>query len=180
MKFLFTFAPCLILLISASAKGETVGQAIDKINEINQMRESLAATLDPTKEPITEQTFKNVCAPVGQSLMNWAKLHGHDARQRTDKYRNPKNRADSADLQAIAEFRKNKNRQFITEKRTINGVDGTQIFRRIDVQSSCLHCHGATARLPEFIKTKYPNDLAKEFKSGDLRGVYSVWIQKTQ
>ena len=166
--------------ICPSAMGETIGSAIDKINQINQMRESLAASLDHTKVPITEQTFKNVCAPVGQSLMSWAKSNGHEARQLSDKYRNPKNRAEGADLLALEEFRKNKNRQFISEARTVNGVAGTQIYRRIDVQQNCLHCHGTASSLPEFIKTKYPTDLANGFKPGDLRGIYAIWIRDSR
>lgn len=141
------------------------------------MRESLAASLSQQTEPITEQTFKNVCAPVGQTLMSWAKLHGHSAQQLSDKYRNPKNKAGNSDLRAIKEFRKNKNLQILTETRTVNGVAGTQIYRRIDVQKNCLHCHGAPSSLPEFIKTKYPYDLANGFETGDLRGIYSVWIR---
>jgi hypothetical protein len=168
-----------IFSISPRAMGESIGSAIDKINEINQMRESLAASLEHTKVPITEQTFKNVCAPVGKSLMDWAKSQGHEARQLSDKYRNPKNKAEGVDLQAIEEFRKNKARQVITEVRTVGGVAGTQIYRRIDVQQNCLHCHGPASSLPEFIKTKYPTDLANEFKAGDLRGVYSIWIRKS-
>lgn len=172
--FLYTIAAAAVC---CHAKGETVGSAVDKINQINDMREGLAASLNHTKDPITEQTFKTVCAPVGQSLMSWAKAQGHDARQLSDKYRNPKNKAEGQALQALEEFRKNQSRQFISEARTVNGVAGTQIYRRIDVQQSCLHCHGQAATLPEFIKSKYPTDLANGFKTGDLRGIYSVWIK---
>ncbi len=167
----------LFFFISHSASGETVGGAIDKINQINHMRESLAASLDPTKAPITEQTFKDVCAPVGQALMSWAKSQGHQARQMSDKYRNANNKADDKGLKAIGEFRKTPNRLFFIEERAVEGVSGTQIYRRIDVQQNCLHCHGSAASLPEFIKTKYPKDLANGFKVGDLRGVYSIWIK---
>jgi hypothetical protein len=33
---------------------------------------------------------------------------------------------------------------------------------------------------PEFIKNKYPQDLAFDFKEGDLRGMYSVFIPELQ
>lgn len=164
-------------LFSPSSKGETVGQAIDKINQINQMRESLAEGLKSTKGPINEQTFKEVCVPVGQALMAWAKTEGHQVRQLTDKFRNPQNKADGLDLAAIKEFRINPARQVITEERATDGVAGIQIYRRIDVQANCLHCHGPADRRPVFIKTKYPKDLAHGFKPGDLRGIYSVWIK---
>lgn len=172
------FVVILFLSMRSEAIAETVGSAIDKINQINLMRESLAASLDHTKEPITEQTFKNVCAPVGQSLMSWAKSQGHEVRQLSDKYRNPKNKAEGKALLAIEDFRKNKNLEFIAESRIVDGVAGTQIYRRINVQQNCLHCHGPVASLPQFIKIKYPTDLANGFKSGDLRGVYSIWIRK--
>lgn len=44
-------------------------------------------------------------------------------------------------------------------------------FRRINVQASCLACHGLKDNRPEFVKKNYPQDLAYNFKVGDLREV---------
>jgi hypothetical protein len=43
-------------------------------------------------------------------------------------------------------------------------------YRRIDVQPSCMACHGSKDSRPAFIKNKYgDHDCAFNFKPGDLR-----------
>jgi hypothetical protein len=43
-------------------------------------------------------------------------------------------------------------------------------YRRIDVQPSCMACHGSKDSRPAFIKNKYgDHDRAFNFKPGDLR-----------
>jgi hypothetical protein len=37
-------------------------------------------------------------------------------------------------------------------------------------------CHGTKLSRPAFIKENYPNDKAFDFKSGDLRGMYAVFL----
>ena len=53
---------------------------------------------------------------------------------------------------------------------------GRELLRRIDVQPSCLACHGSKDSRPGFVKDKYPADKAFNFKPGDLRGMYAVFI----
>lgn len=159
------------------AMADSLGGAIDKIEEINAMRESLAATVDPSKSLITEMTFKNVCAPVGQAFVSWAQNGEHEAKQVSEKFRNVKNKATASELEVLEKFRSQPDQLFLIYKQKRNDKNGFQIFRRIDVKNSCLHCHGPESKLPDFIKKKYPNDLANNFKPGDLRGAYSVWIK---
>ena len=56
------------------------------------------------------------------------------------------------------------------------GNSRDRYYRRINVESSCLACHGGRNARPQFIKDKYPQDLAFDFNVGDLRGMYSVFI----
>ena len=63
---------------------------------------------------------------------------------------------------------------------TIDGQKGTRYYRRINVEASCLACHGGKDSRPQFIKDKYPQDLAYDFQVGDLRGMYSVFIPELQ
>jgi hypothetical protein len=53
---------------------------------------------------------------------------------------------------------------------------GANDDRRIDVEPSCLACHGTKASRPAFVKENYPADRAFDFKAGDLRGMYAVFI----
>lgn len=45
---------------------------------------------------------------------------------------------------------------------------------------SCLACHGMKTSRPNFVKESYPDDRAFEFKVGDLRGMYAVFIPELQ
>ena len=141
-------------------------EVLSKLKELTSMRETLAASLDGRKEPITEETFKQVCAPVGQALKAWAEGKGFKARQVAARYRNPKNAPDSAEAKALVRFEKDKKLEFVE--------DGSRLFVPIRVAQSCLHCHGEKDARPEFIKAKYPEDRAFGFKVGDLRGMYAV------
>jgi hypothetical protein len=49
-------------------------------------------------------------------------------------------------------------------------------FRRINVSPGCLACHGQKSRRPKFVADNYPEDLAYNFKPGDLRGMYATFI----
>ena len=55
-------------------------------------------------------------------------------------------------------------------------VDRRIDYRRIDVQPSCMACHGARASRPAFVKKNYPDDKAFDFKPGDLRGMYAMHL----
>lgn len=56
---------------------------------------------------------------------------------------------------------------------------GVNHYRRINVEPSCLACHGTTASRPAFVKDNYPDDKAFDFQVGDLRGMYAVFIPET-
>jgi hypothetical protein len=51
---------------------------------------------------------------------------------------------------------------------------GINYYRRINVEPSCLACHGTGANRPAFVKDNYPDDKAFNFKVGDLRGMVAV------
>ncbi|MFN8792534.1 MAG: DUF3365 domain-containing protein [Bdellovibrionales bacterium] len=164
--------------LASPALSASLSDALVKLDEINALRESLASTLDPKRETISEETFKRVCAPVGLALKSWAQENGIEARQISDRFRNPLHEAKGRDLSILREFKKNPERTHVVEERIVAGVPGWQLYRRIVVRESCLHCHGHQGSRPEFIKSKYPQDKAHSFKAGDLRGLYSVWLKK--
>lgn len=179
MKNRYFAQTCFCLFISSTfANANQLGPVLDKLEQINTMRESLASTIDSSQGDINEGTFKQVCAPVGQSIKTWAEAEKLKARQISDKYRNPNHKSDPKDSAILKELRKDPKRLYIVEAQEVDGIAGWQVYRRIDVQQGCLNCHGEASKRPEFIKTKYPQDLAYGFKIGDLRGAYSVWIQK--
>jgi len=156
--------------------GEVV-QAIESIENIDLMRSELAKSLENATEPPTMETFKEVCRPVGMRLKEVGAENGWQVKQIAQKYRNPAHAPQTLhETMAIAKFEQNPDLIGFWEQENLKGEPGIHYYRRINVSKSCLACHGVKNTRPEFIAEKYPQDLAFDFKEGDLRGVYSVFI----
>lgn len=140
---------------------------VSETEKINQMRENL---VQGVQGPVTLQTFKAVCAPVGQTAKKVAKDKGWAFKQTSLKYRNPKHAPDSLEKSVLKQFGKNKDQMSLWVQ-----ANGQQhYFRRIIVKKQCLACHGSKNQRPQFIQSKYPKDKAFGFNVGDLRGLYHV------
>lgn len=97
----------------------------------------------------------------------------------SDKNRNPDNRiTEAADQSAFAYLQ--------------SGGADTLIFREGEavyyksikiMMPTCLKCHGSDADLDasvaEVLKEKYPGDLARNYRMGDLRGMWKI-VMKTE
>lgn len=175
MKTLSAFLIFFCTAITLAAEKE-IEEAFLKLSSFNSMREGLAATLDGRTEKITENTFNEVCAPVGKALKEWGLKEKYQVRQIAEKYRNPNNAPTPEEKSILKLFTSDPSLIRHEVPFTVDGVNGTKIYVRIRVVSSCLHCHGDFKSRPEFIKSKYPNDKAFGFKVGDLRGLYSAFI----
>ncbi len=57
---------------------------------------------------------------------------------------------------------------------------GLNYYRRINVEPSCLACHGTKASRPAFIKDNYPDDKAFDLAVGELSGMYAVYLPEFQ
>lgn len=151
-------------------------RVIETLKEISTMRESLAATIDPQKVVVTEETFQQVCPPVGKRLMSWASENGYKARQVSEKNRNPNNAPNSREMKTLKKFAADRTLGVDVVFDRADGVSGHWVAAPITVKSSCLTCHGEKANLPKFVGEKYPNDKAFGFREGDLRGAYFVFV----
>ncbi|MCB0391578.1 MAG: DUF3365 domain-containing protein [Bdellovibrionales bacterium] len=171
-----------ILLIFSASKiwsaplPESLFKAIAEIENVNSMRESLAITI-PENEKANLETFKSVCKPVGMRLQSLNKENQWSIRQASDKFRNPQHKAQGIEIKAINMFKKDKSLvSFISDSQEKDKI-GFYYFRRINVQTSCLKCHGMKNKRPDFVIQKYPNDKAFGFSVGDLRGIYSFFVE---
>lgn len=157
-------------------QGERVGKAVAEIERLDALRSGLAATFAQTGAPADQEAFGRVCKPVGMAMQQGAKENGWIARQVAIKYRNPANKADAEAERALHQFRQDPALRAMTLRTKLDGKNGTRYLRRINVESSCLLCHGKKAGRPEFIAKNYPADRAHGFRVGDLRGAYSVFV----
>lgn len=169
-----------LVSISLTLQANEIQEAIVKLKSLNAMREGLSSTLDQSKEQITEETFKRVCMPVGMQLKSWGAEQGYQVRQIAEKYRNPQHKPQANEAEIISLFQKEPSK--FTHEVVITDPEqkGTRLYVRIPVVSSCLHCHGPKESRPDFIKNKYQEDKAYDFKIGDLRGLYSVFISNNK
>lgn len=156
-------------------------KAVQAIENLDHMRSDLAATLEGQTEEPTLQTMKEVCRPVGMQVAQLSQDNGWQVKQIAQKYRNPAHAPDTSHAQtALAQLKQNPDLMGFWERETINGQQGTRYYRRINVEASCLVCHGRKASRPQFVKDNYPQDLAYDFQAGDLRGMYAVFIPDLQ
>jgi hypothetical protein len=98
-------------------------------------------------------------------------------KQIASKYRNPAHAPDDLHASmALAKFQQDPELIGFWDRETLNNQAGTRYYRRINVEQSCLACHGLKNQRPQFVKDNYPQDLAYNFRVGDLRGMYSAFI----
>lgn len=154
-----------------------LSKAVQEIEFLDAMRSGLASTLEGKSEEPTLQTMKEVCRPVGMRAMQLSQENGWQVKQIASKYRNPDHAPDDLHARmALAKFQQDPELVGFWDRETINNQAGTRYYRRINVERSCLACHGLKDQRPQFVKDNYPQDLAYNFRVGDLRGMYSVFI----
>ena len=184
------FAVLLLALQPSSAlaaSGEApvdpavLAKAVDQMEELDRMRISLASTLEGSTEEPTMDTMREVCMPVGKRAVAIGKENGWTVRQVASKYRNPDHAPiGTQETEVIDLFARHPEINGLWEPASSEQGAGVNYYRRIDVQPSCLACHGSKDSRPAFVKDKYPLDKAFNFKAGDLRGMYAVYIPEVQ
>ena len=181
---------CAALLFGAhpaaasAAQGEApvdpavLARAVDQMEQLDRMRISLASSLEGNTEEPTMETMREVCMPVGKRAVAIGQENGWTVRQVADKYRNPDHApSGNQEREVIDLFHRHPGIKGLWEPASAEQGAGVNYYRRIDVQPSCMACHGSKDSRPAFIKDKYgDNDRAFNFKPGDLRGMYAVFI----
>ena len=154
-----------------------LAQAVQEIEALDTMRSELASSLEGSTEVPTMQTMKEVCRPVGMRAIQLSQENGWQVKQIAQKYRNPDHAPENLHAQiALAKFDQEPELIGFWDRETLDQQTGTRYYRRINVEASCLACHGLKDRRPQFVKDGYPQDLAYNFHVGDLRGMYAVFI----
>ncbi|WP_457748686.1 EAL domain-containing protein [Sulfurimonas sp.] len=91
----------------------------------------------------------------------------------SDRARNPKNKADKSELQAIRFFKNNpKATEYFSDKEN----EYFQYASALKIEKRCLKCHAEKEKAPLFIQKKYNE--AYGYKLGELRGIMSIKIPK--
>ncbi|QDZ40853.1 DUF3365 domain-containing protein [Euhalothece natronophila Z-M001] len=182
LKIVFSLLLAFSLLIlpineaNAQPQPEQLGEIVQEIESLDAMRSSLAGTLKGTDETPTIETFKQVCKPVGMRAKQLSQENPWDVKQVAEKYRNPDHAPTEKEAMALEKFANNPNLFGFWE----TADQETYYYRRINVEATCLKCHGLKSERPEFVKQRYPNDKAYDFSVGDLRGMYRVVVPEVK
>jgi Protein of unknown function (DUF3365) len=168
--------PLLLANPAQAQPADAVAKAVIEMDRLDAMRSSLAATFAQSGAPADLAAFGRVCKPVGMAMQQAAATNGWVARQVAVKFRNPANRADSAESVMLRQFETDSALRAVILTTVVDGRTRLRYMRRITVEASCLLCHGEMASRPAFVRDNYPQDRAFGFKVGDLRGAYSVLL----
>lgn len=99
--------------------------------------------------------------------------------RRTDRWRNPGNRADEVDLKAINAFREDPRLQEWSQAEA-EGI--LRYYQPLRIAAACIQCHGQRDEFPaevvKLLKKNYPEDRAIGYKEGELRGVIRVRLKE--
>ena len=119
-----------------------------------------------------------VAGPITKSIN--AELKGITVSRTSLRVKNPKNAPDEVDLRILNDWQKLSDAgEKLPANEVIRVDSGTaHFYKPIMVQAICLKCHGKTETLaPKLITLldeKFPEDKARGFSEGDLRGVFRV------
>ncbi len=98
----------------------------------------------------------------------------------SDKNRNPNNKANTEELQYIAQFKKE-----LADKKEIKPVviekgNKVQFYYPIETNTMCLQCHGKQIKpeVSQQIMKLYPKDLAIGYNESEVRGIWSITFDK--
>lgn len=104
------------------------------------------------------------------------------------KIRNPKNAPDSMEITMLKiydQMSKMRN-PVLVPKILEKGKDDIQFFAPIQIKNElCLKCHGVLGQTMKeedyaYIKQHYPNDQATGYKMGEVRGMWSITLKRSQ
>ena len=144
------------------------------------LKQELQAAVE-AQGPAHAVTVCNVKAP--EIAAQVASASGWSVARSSHKLRNPKNAPDDFTAAAIDDFlaREAKGEKAADMARAeIVEEDGGQVFRlvkAIPTGALCLNCHGGAGVKPEVVETLsalYPEDQARGFSEGQMRGVFTL------
>lgn len=159
-----------------AAEQDDLAKAVREIEQLDAMRSALARGFGEQGVPATQETFRQVCRPVGMRAQQLARENGWTVQQLAEKHRNPNNGLGPEAARAYRAMLADNALMGMWIRTSREGTPGSRYFRRIVVEEACLACHGAEDARPEFVKQGYPDDKAFDFEVGDLRGIYSVFV----
>ncbi len=155
-------------------------QALDSLGRgfLQQLQQLLSSALERGPEQAV-----SVCADTAQHFTElFARQHGIQLRRTALRWRNPRNQPDSTEAWWIEQFQrwKAEGRSLDTFVVITQGVEVRTLRPIVITTPLCLLCHGDVQDIPPTVATaiaeRYPEDRARGFRLGDVRGVLSIRV----
>lgn len=185
MKKLLVLSISLLFLTSCQKEKVDLAKYTVKGKEIAQNTQKLLGKnlkgMMKAKGPVAAVSFCNTKAMPLTSEME-QKYHASIKRV-SDKLRNPKNEGNANEKAIIAQFKTSLSKgEAVTPVTQVEKDGKVHFYAPIKVGGLCLTCHGAAIANPvdSILKLSYPNDKARGYKQGDLRGIWSIAMDKTK
>lgn len=98
----------------------------------------------------------------------------------SDKNRNPNNKANTEELQYIAQFKKELAAKKEIKPVVIEKGNKVHFYYPIETNTMCLQCHGKQIKpeVSQQIMKLYPKDLAIGYNESEVRGIWSITFDK--
>ena len=148
---------------------------------INTFMGSMQPTLKSLlQEDRTHVTAMGACSSMAIDMVEDynRQISGVKLRRTALKYRNPKNKPDTADRMVMDTFVSTKK----FEPLVVDLGDQYRVYKPLPTKQACLLCHGArndiSPKLVKMIDRTYPKDMATGFDLGEFRGVVVADIKK--
>lgn len=134
-------------------------------------RELVASGVDWTDKTLSLLPAHALSA-ISADFGNWDRS-GVAFNNVSDRPRNPRNRADAVEMQAIARFRAEPALEKLVLPFEAAAREPYYLYARpIRVEESCLDCHGRPETAPEVIRSRYAEGYG--YAPGELRGILSI------
>ncbi len=184
MKFAALSTSLILLAILAIAASAPVSADDPRLEESRSLVQSFAARLKGELKKGLEQggpvAAVNICKDVAPQIASELSRRSGARVMRTSlRYRNPGNAPEDWQVSVLEDF---ESRAAALENPApleyfVTGKDGrVRYMSAIRIDGVCLACHGETLAPPlqERLDAEYPHDRATGYRSGDIRGAFSV------
>ncbi len=180
MKQLLTGLLLAMPLVAISQPSDPlVAESRQRIKAFAQTLKGELSTSMKTSGPVAALSVCNIAAPrtaQEQSSDEWT------IRRTSLKLRNANNQPDIWEQKVLEYFESEKQKGVNIKKleyhETVQqkGASTFRYMKAIPTWALCLNCHGATVAegVEEKLKTLYPDDQARGYQVGDIRGAFSL------
>lgn len=190
-KLLITSAGLLTMACSVAEKPEITPQkeqAVKQAGEESAMKllKTLRVELMQAMQSGGPDQAVEVCSQKAMALTKQIENEtGYRLKRTTFKYRNPNNKPDKYEEQALKYFEEALSKEgklppYYIQVVKEDGVTKYRYYKPLKVEGVCLTCHGDKNMMDRNLVSKieklYPQDRAYGYREGDFRGVVRVSI----